>query len=383
MNDPNESTNEDTGTGLTPEDLAAFGNDVLDDMNPDRTSDDDSRERDDSGRFVAKDHKDPKSTATSQDPADKPLEPTARTPVVPPAVDATAPQVAVPSAPGAPPPGPSGPDLTRAPTSWKPEHHTAFAALTPELRAEIHRREEDFHKGIESYKTKSGFADAMIGAIQPFYPSLQASGIDPVAHARNLMGFHHRMATGDKPVRVDMIRRLAGDFGLSVNDFVAPGAPGDPLDAPVVDPAVQALREELGRVTPALRNLEAERAAEKQARVTESVTTFAKDKPYFDEVANDIAKFIQSGVYPDLASAYQAAIWANPTVREKVRTDEQRRIDAERVAADKAESDRKAASAAAKGSTLRTGPKVVNGTGKPAGTMEQTMRDKLDELMPD
>lgn len=382
MPDPTESHE----TGLSEADLTSFGNDVLNDINPDRESGEPAdRERDEHGRFVAKPTSNDESPTTDQEPTDKPLEPTARTPVeVPPNTPPTGDPVA-PTTPTAatPAPGPSAPDLSRAPASWKPDVAAHWATLPESVRAEAHRREEDFHKGIESYKTKSTFADAMVAAIQPFYPSLQANGIDPVAHAHNLMSMHHRLATGDRAARVAMIGQIARDFGLTPADFGGPGF--DPnVDAPILDPMLKALQDEQARDRTRLANLEAERQAEKKARITSEVTAFAKDKPYFDEVANDIARFIQTGAYPDLPSAYQAAIWANPTTRTKVQADEQRRIDTERAAAAKAEADRKAAADAAKSSNLRTtANRVTNGSGAPKGTMEQTMREKLDELMPD
>ena len=53
------------------------------------------------------------------------------------------------------------------PNTWKKDVAAKWNALPPEVRAEVARREADFHKGIEQYRGAAQFAAAMDKAIQP------------------------------------------------------------------------------------------------------------------------------------------------------------------------------------------------------------------------
>jgi hypothetical protein len=53
--------------------------------------------------------------------------------------------------------------------------------------------------------------------------------------------------------------------------------------------------------------------------VVKEIDAFAADPahPYFDELANDITKLFEAGLAKDLPEAYEKAVYANPTTRQK------------------------------------------------------------------
>src|SRR5699024_7125513 len=67
-----------------------------------------------------------------------------------------------------------------APSSWSKDAAAKWADLPAEIRSEIHKRESDFHKGIEPYKQGAAIAQQLQHAIEPFMGNIQASGVHPL-----------------------------------------------------------------------------------------------------------------------------------------------------------------------------------------------------------
>lgn len=78
--------------------------------------------------------------------------------------------------------------VRKPPSSWKPEAQTAWAKadkgepLTAEevrlLALEAERREGDFHKGVQEFKTHSERARAYDAVVTPYRDYLQTLGVD-------------------------------------------------------------------------------------------------------------------------------------------------------------------------------------------------------------
>ena len=63
------------------------------------------------------------------------------------------------------------------PNTWKKEAASEWAKLPPLVQQEVARREADFHKGIEQYKSAAQFAQAVGQAIQPHLQTMQQLGV--------------------------------------------------------------------------------------------------------------------------------------------------------------------------------------------------------------
>ena len=59
-------------------------------------------------------------------------------------------------------------DLNRAPSSWKPAAKAAWNALPEPVRAEIYRREGDFHAGLKDIKENADFGQSIHKVMQPY-----------------------------------------------------------------------------------------------------------------------------------------------------------------------------------------------------------------------
>jgi len=296
-----------------------------------------------------------------------------------PAPAATAP--ATTPATGGPTAAPKPADINAIPDTWKSHLKEKFAALDPELKAEIHRREGDIFKGVEQWRQAADVGQRYHNAMAPFMPILRAHNIDPIEHVNTLMSAHHSLSVGTQEQKLDMFRRIGKEYGLDIAKLVeqeAAAASGDTYETP----EVKALRLQLESVNS---RLSAREQAEQQQRVAEisrKVDAFANDPAnvYFEEVYQQMVPLIRANPGIDLKAAYEQALWANPITRgkENARLQQQEREAAAAVAAKQKEQDDARAKAAKKSSGfgVKSSPKSVGGAAKP-GSMDDTLEETL------
>ena len=252
-----------------------------------------------------------------------------------------------------------------APKTWRPDAAAKWAALPPEVRAEVAKREEDMFRGLETYKVDANFGKSVQSALAPYLPTLRQHNIDPVAQISGLMRAHYTLATGSPEQKQAYFASLAKDYGILL--------PGE--EAPYIDPAVAELQTQLRTLQSQLQSREQEEQTTRTTKLRGEIDSFATDPahPYFDEVANDIAGLIKSGTAKDLADAYDKAVWANPTTRAK----EQARMTTEAAAKAKKEAGEKAAAAKrAASANVRSSSKPAGGT-TPLGSIDDTLSAAL------
>ena len=216
------------------------------------------------------------------------------------------------STPTTPPPSPT--DI-RAPASWRPEAKAEFDKLSPVVKAEVAKREEDILRGIGEYKAAATFGQAVDRAISPYTPLLRQHGIDPVRHVSELMEVHKSLAFGTPQQKQETLATLAKNFGVELS-------PSQSLeDSPYVDPEVASLREQVTKLQSFQQQLVNQQTAAQQQQIQQirqtlstELNTFAADPEhaFFDEVAPDMAMLIQSGRATSLKQAYDLALRMSP-----------------------------------------------------------------------
>lgn len=259
-----------------------------------------------------------------------------------------------------------------APATWRKEAAALWASLDPQVKAEIHKREADIFRGLDTYKADATFARGIQAALAPFKHLIDQHQIDPVRQIGGLISTHYALALATPERRAAMFQELAKDYGVSLTP------PQDPETAPYIDPQVKALQDEISGLKSRLERQDQQQLTVAKATTEKEVAAFAADPahPYFDEVANDIAVLLESRVAKSLKDAYEKAVWANPVTRQR----EVERIASERaaqLAAEKAE--HAAAARKATAATVRTSAKAGSGTA-PLGSMDDTLQQTLAEI---
>lgn len=271
-----------------------------------------------------------------------------------------------PEAAGAPEPSPApAPEAAPAPApeapsdypkSWKPDFKDRWATLDPDVRAEVLRREDDFHKGIAPYRQ---LAERVKESLTPVADLIQ-QGSDPFQLVQ-AFGTYHQALSNPKTA-VEAFKSLMSDYGVTVEQLTA--------EAPYVHPQVKALQDELGEVKSRLSAADQQALQQRQQALRNHLNEFAADpkNSFFNDVAGEMAKLIRADSRLTLQEAYDQACWLNPSVRE-------------RVLAKQAEEKAAAARAAAQASagSVRSNARTAPVTGA-VGSMDDTMRETLAAL---
>ena len=207
----------------------------------------------------------------------------------------------------------------KRPTTWKKEYVDVWNKMQegkPLDKAEFakfaeyaNQRESEYKKGVSAYKAEADNARQLTEAIGQFAPELQAQNIHPVAWINNLGRAHMILTKAPYQERVQMFHRLAQDYGIQLNQ--------DSLQMPeqaYVDPYQQQLMQQLQATQQQVQQLSAIREQEENARLTQEISRVSSDKerfPHFEMVREDMAQLLERGLAPNLETAYAKAVRMN------------------------------------------------------------------------
>jgi hypothetical protein len=167
--------------------------------------------------------------------------------------------------------------------------------------------------GLEQYKQAATFGKTFHDVVSPYHEDFVRHGVEPQRAVQFLLEANRRLTTGTPESRQQAYQELGRNLGISAQ----PQQSGDPATQTPVDPRLQTIEHKLAQIEEMQLAKQREAYAAAQATIKQEVDAFASDpnNAFFEDVADDIAKFIKAG--DSLQEAYQRAIWANPVTREK------------------------------------------------------------------
>lgn len=242
------------------------------------------------------------------------------------------------------------------PKSIKKEQEGIWNGMSREQRELFTKREADISRGIQMYSEGHQKWDQLI---KPYEPLLQQHpNVNPVQLLGNLMDSHLTLlgAKGEA-AKTAKIQELFKAYGISIEGLNQQAATPQ-VDFSPINQRLDTVEQFLHKQT--LTQFEAE------------VQRFASDpaNKHFDEVSEDIHRLIQTGAAKDLRSAYDQAIWINPTVRQKVLADQN--AEAARVAKEQqAEAER----------VRRANRKSASENDQPAPRKSSSMDDTINAVL--
>lgn len=274
--------------------------------------------------------------------------------------------------PAATPPKPGEPDLTKPPTSLKGNVQAKWQSLDPDVRAEFHRREADFHNGLSAYKQMAEIGKIMDAEVRPYEAFIRSKNLNAPAVVRDLLNTAYTLNTGSPEAKMQVVLNIAKEYGIDLSN-VQESAQQLAAAAPQIDPVIAPLQEKLTAIEKRFEQQQQEAAQREYAELQRETNAFAQDSKnkFYELVKLDMAALIETGRADGLQDAYDKAIWANPEARAQLLAEQQA---AERKAkAEKAAAAKKAASTnVAPRGTLPAAPVV--------GSMEDTIRAKLRSM---
>jgi len=253
-----------------------------------------------------------------------------------------------------------------APNTWKKEAAATWDKLPAEVRAEVERREADFHRGIEQYKQAATFAQSIERAITPYAQTLQSLNIAPEKAISELMAADHKLRYGSPQEKSAYFAQLANNYGIDLANV-------QQQEQQYIDPNVSAMQQRVQQLEGWIQNQSLMGQRQQEEALNSEISKFAADPnhSHFESVKGHMAALLQAGQATDLASAYEQAVFANPQTRALVLAQQQ--------AKERAEATKKAQAAKAAASVnVRSRPSLP--TSEPIGTMDETIRSTLRKL---
>lgn len=218
----------------------------------------------------------------------------------------TAPSASVPPAGAV-----AAPASAARPATWKKELEAHWPGLPAEVQAEILRRENDYAKGVSTYKGEWDRAKPLLDAISPFMPELQQHGIAPDQFITRLATAHRTLALGSQEQKLATFTQLAQQYNIPLAAMFERGQDGQVYLRNTPAPAQQ---QPQGMTEAQVAQVVEQRLA--QQSTSQEIAQFqaAKDDggnpryPHFETVKDTMAGLLQAGLADDLAGAYQAAL---------------------------------------------------------------------------
>jgi hypothetical protein len=209
----------------------------------------------------------------------------------------------------------------QAPNHWPKDFAAKFEALEPPAQHLFMQRYKDLEgdytkktQAIAKYKKRQ---DAFDEIMQPFKGDFERAGMDDVGAVRQLLAAHDYLRKDPQ----NAIAWLANQYGV---DTSAIG--NDPaLEDEFADPQVKQLQQQVAQLTGFIQNQQTQQQSYEQASTQSFIDQFAAETdasgnpahPHFEQVRSVMGSLISSGNATDLKSAYEAAVYANPELRQE------------------------------------------------------------------
>lgn len=189
---------------------------------------------------------------------------------------------------------------------------------------------------------------------EPYKDQLRAQGDSPAQVIERYIAMEQFVERDP----VNAFRWLANRYNVDLSTLTQSQEPADPQ--------IQALQSELSNLRAQVTQREQLTTQEQQNTLVQQIQSLAEEKdangnlvrPHFNEVMDDMARLARAeqaaGRVPDVKSLYETAVWANPSIREKMLTAQQQ-----------SEQKKRDEAARAKAAAAKKAAKSVSGS--PAG----------------
>lgn len=206
-----------------------------------------------------------------------------------------------------------------APISWKAEEKAHWAKVPPEVRAIISRRELETQRALSTSAQARKFNDEFARTVSPYAHLIRAQNSTPIQAVDNLMRTAAGLTVGSPQQKAAIIAEIIGNYGVDLQtlDAVlsnqpAPQNVGHASVPPQFAQMLQPVYQFMEKVNSSRQTYEQQQAA----KIEEEVSTFGADKPFFDEVREEMADLMEvaakRGKTLTLEQAYNVAISADP-----------------------------------------------------------------------
>jgi hypothetical protein len=235
---------------------------------------------------------------------------------------------AVPATPvGSPAPVAATEPWRAAPKAWKQDLHPEYGKFPPQVMQYIHEREKQALDGIMQYKTPLDEYNKVFNHYKAWFDHHQ---IKPMEAFTQLANSHIALLQATPDVKAKYLEQLINDYdldGMLRQRYSSEAAVPPPPERAQQQQLERMLQERLAPLQQKLTTFEQRAQAGEQARqetelaeINSQVDKFlaSPENEFAQEVVQDMASLIQSGLATDLKTAYDKAVWINPVTKAKL-----------------------------------------------------------------
>jgi hypothetical protein len=260
------------------------------------------RERDDKGKFVAKENETEVEAAARLEPDPKEKGTEVKDPLKDPAVVED--------------PAKEGEQhlLTedKAPRGWAPAIREKWGSIPEDIRKEIIRREEASAVGVRQLQEGYAPMEKFVGSIAPFIQEANQNGVAPDQYIGSVLASERILRKADLPTKFQEILRIADQYGVPLRDIINQSVGSEVLTKPNQNQGQAYVPPEVARELQESRQW---REQFEDRQIKNELAAFSKDKEFYEDVRERMAVMVESGAVQTLQDAYDEACWATPSVR--------------------------------------------------------------------
>lgn len=210
-----------------------------------------------------------------------------------------------------PPPAPGG--ELKAPASWRPQAREKWGGVDPDVKGEVHRREYEMQQVLQHASGARQFIDAFENVVRPYEMFIRAEQSTPLQAVASLMATAAELRVGTPTSKANLVAGLIRQYGVdlqTLDSILAGQAPqgGAQMQQPqqYYDPRVDQLLAHQQRMQQAAEQYE-------NQQIHSHLHAFAADSKheFYDDVRHTMADIIEikarQGEPPDLEKAYAQA----------------------------------------------------------------------------
>jgi hypothetical protein len=191
------------------------------------------------------------------------------------------------------------------PTSWKKDYWDHWDKLDPKLAEYLSQREQEYAKGVSTYKNEWDRAKPLMEALAPFQPLLQQYNVNPAQWIQNLGSAHQKLVLGSPQEKLQMFAKLAQDYGVNLQALLGGEQQYIPPTFPTQFDIKKTVQDEF-----------------EQMQAQQALIQFEQEAPtkypHYEQVKSRMAGLLQAGLANDLPDAYEQAVRSDATLFESL-----------------------------------------------------------------
>lgn len=273
------------------------------------------------------------------------------------------------------------PRLNMPPTTWTAEAKANYKDLPPWAKKEVHKREEDVIRGISNLKEQSQFGQRMQQVVTPYMAMLNQKGVPAENAVQAMLNTLYTLETATPAKKAELIRDLATRYNA---DMGLISKPEDPQQMQVRQ-YIAPLEQRIQQLQQVINGQQTSAREQQLSEATKAVETFAMTTdekgalkyPYFENVSEMMASFVESGRATTLEQAYDIAVWADPSTRALLQSEQTKVQQAQSAAKAKEKADK--ARNANKLNLDKRGAQESSQR-KPTGSIDDTLNEVYERL---